>query len=178
MFAMLGGGQYVGLARIRLEHLVFERSEMQRFGLTPYILMVSAAIVWMGIGSATVGAQGVKSGEKTPTTAQGAERSPWVALLDSALTVKAGEGGKNLSIANGAIAGITVDRTNGDVYAFLRSDKGVVKSEDQGANFKDHSTLAVDWDGQACRNSWLVKPGPGLVTMSERRGGRPGSARP
>jgi hypothetical protein len=60
------------------------------------------------------------------------------------------------------------------VYAFLRSDKGVVKSEDQGANFKDHSTLpgkqimysaSLSVDPAGKRVAIFAIYGPGGISM-------------
>src|ERR1041384_3099743 len=78
----------------------------------------------------------------------------WMEIPDSVLTPVDAK----LSIARGAIAGVTVDRTNGDVYFLLRNKKGVVKSEDQGATVKD---FKPEFGGQGAMYTASISVAPG-----------------
>jgi hypothetical protein len=75
--------------------------------LTPWFVPLSAALTCLMISLFDWGDGPAKEASTVPP----AQKGPWMAIPDSALQIKAGDGGKTVTVSNGVIAGITVDRT-------------------------------------------------------------------
>jgi len=93
------------------------------------LLAVLVATILAGILAAQEAA--VKAGAGTSPAG---EKGQWVSVSDAVLAALSG-GDTKPNPFTSATAGVTVDRTNGDVYMIV-NDKGVWKSTDKGATFQ------------------------------------------